>query len=107
MILFQYRVRRDGQTERVCAENAALIPVRPATNTSRPREHGHTRVDAATRPHPRAHTRTRPRAHARPPEDDHGPFYVERLTFSAFRGFTLQTLQTLKKKKYLKKTQKN
>ena len=58
MILFQHRVRRNEQTERVCAENASLIPIRRATNTSRPRDNGHTCTDAATRPHPRAHTRT-------------------------------------------------
>ena len=28
MILFQHRVRRDGQTERVCAEYASMIPIR-------------------------------------------------------------------------------
>ena len=84
MILFQHRVRRDEQTERVCAENASLIPIRRATNTIRPRKHGHTRTDAATRPHPRAHT------HARTPEDDHHRFVFgifERLTFSTFQFF--------------------
>ena len=65
MILVQHRVRRMNRRKE-CAEHAALIPVRRATNTIRPREHGHTRANAATRPHPRAHTRGRSRAHARP-----------------------------------------
>ena len=46
MILFQDLVRRDGQTEKVCAENASLIPIRRATDTIRAREHGHTRAHA-------------------------------------------------------------
>ena len=68
--------RRDGQTEKVCAVYASLVPIRRATNTIRPREHGHTRT--RTRAHARPDARRRPR-----------PFYVgiffERLTFSKKR----------------------
>ena len=44
MILIQDLVRKDEQTERVCAVYASLKPIRRATNTIRPREHGHTRT---------------------------------------------------------------
>ena len=64
---------------------------------------------ASTPRHARTHEPTPARAraptHARTPEDDHGPFYVERLTFSAFRGFT--NLVDIEKKGITsKKTQK-
>ena len=72
MILSQHRVRRDEQTERVCAVYASNLPIRRATNTTRPRH----RTDVATRPHPQR----RPR-----------PFYV-----GIFGGLTLSTFQMLK-----------
>ena len=72
VILFQHRVQRDEQTERVCAENASLIPIRHPTNIIHPREHGHT---APTPRHARTHVPTPARAraptHARTSEDDH------------------------------------
>ena len=58
-ILSRNRVRRDEQTERVLAENASFVPIRHATNTIHPREHGLIGTDATTRPRP--HPPARPR----------------------------------------------
>ena len=83
MILFQHRVRRDGQTVRVCAVFASLIPIRRATHTIRPPRHGHTRTDARRRP---------------------PPFYVgilERLSFLSYSNF--ETFETFKNKGTTKK----
>ena len=83
MILSQYRVRRDEQTERVCAVYASMTPIRRDKHNSPAR----TTVTHRTCPHPhvrhtaRAHTHTRPRAHARPDVRRHQhyvPFYDTR-----------------------------
>ena len=63
MISFRNPVRSDEQTERVLAVYDSFKPIRHATKTIHPREHGHTGTAATTRPCPRAYTR--PRAHAR------------------------------------------
>ena len=76
VILFQHRVRRDGQTvgKSACRERS------PDTITIRPRENGHTRADAATRPHPRT------------PEDDHDRFMLGLLKSLPFQLFILSKL---------------
>ena len=83
---------RNEQTVRVCAACASLIPIRRkaycssfsirrATNTSRPREHGHTRTDAADTPAP-----ARP-PNSRTPENDHHRFMLGFLTGLLFQLF--------------------
>ena len=96
MILFQNRVRRDEQTERVCAAYASLIPIRRATNTIRPGEYVYIRTDVATCLYLRVHTRTcrhvnaRQDARRRPRPVHIGIF--ERLAFSTFQIFKLSDI---------------
>ena len=75
MILYQHRVRRDEQTERVCAVFASLIPIRRDKHNSPVRTWSHT---APTPRHARTHVPTPARAraptHARTLEDDHRSF---------------------------------